>query len=215
MPDSTILTVQQICLIPARNFATGIQGTLFNLKTRVSSRTGKPFYTGKISDATGQINVTFFRNDIDGLEGRKITIQSDEKSRGIRCDRHKHKGTPEITIFKSAHIAVIDEPVQSEKQPEEPTTAENSDPAPGQRPAKPQPPVPHPSYPATHLAKQIGWAQNNAAKVIGSLILANSQSMPNPIEWVKTAEFKETSEYLHNHFLHQIQRLERAFTPQT
>ena len=104
---SGILTVEEVCRIPAGNFVEAIKGTLFDLQKRISSRTGKPFYTGQISDKTGQLGVMFFRNDIKNLEGRKIIIESDPKDRGIRRDRHLYTKAPQIIVFRSAHITII------------------------------------------------------------------------------------------------------------
>ncbi len=216
MTHSTILTVQQISLLPAHNFATGIKGTIINLQQRISSRTGKPFYAGKISDSTGRIGVTFFRADVDGLDGREIILESDaEKGRGIRCDRHKHTGAPEISVFQSAHLTIL-EP-GSEYSDEEPDAASAiEDRAKTKKPTTAVPPqTTPPTYLQNHIAKVVDCAQHNTGRVMSSLILASSHSITDPIKWARGNEFKELSEYLHKHFLHQAEKLERAFTPPT
>ncbi len=99
-----ILNVEEVHRIPAGNFIRGIKGTLLDLEEHVSYRTGKPFYTGKISDTTDTIRVMFFRNDVKSLEGRKIVIKSSLEDRAIRRDCQ----APQIIVFRSAYIATID-----------------------------------------------------------------------------------------------------------
>ncbi len=131
MSEPKLLTVQQVCLLPSQNFASGVRGTIINLDSRVSTRTGKTFYCATLSDSTGQIGVTFFRDDIDGLEGREITLTSDDDARGIRCDRHKHTNAPEITVFKSAKIAISDKPARTTSKPATPPQKPGKAPCPG------------------------------------------------------------------------------------
>ncbi len=104
---SGILTIEEVWRMPAGNYVGAIKGTLFDLQKRISSRTRKAFYTGQISDKTGQMGAVFFRNDIKTLEGRKIIIESDPKDRAIRRDRNLYTKAPQIIVFRSAHIAKI------------------------------------------------------------------------------------------------------------
>lgn len=104
---SGILTIEEVWRMPAGNYVGAIKGTLFDLQKRISSQTRKVFYTGQISDKTGQMGAVFFRNDIKTLEGRKIIIESDPKDRAIRRGRNLYTKAPQIIVFRSAHIAKI------------------------------------------------------------------------------------------------------------
>lgn len=161
------LTVQQINQLPDKGAIPAFKGILKKLEPRKGKTSRRHFYIGFMTDHTGRIRVTFFRDDVEELPGELLKITADYQGKGIRKDSYKNK--TEMTVFCDATIEIL-EPSQEENQQQVNKAIQDSR----------QPVLENPA---------IGMAANYSSRIISALV--SNPEFKEPVQWLYSEDLTQ------------------------
>ncbi len=180
------LTVQQIDQLEDKAPISGFKGVLRELEPRKGKTSRKHFYIGFMTDQTGRMRVTFFRHNMDGLQGRLLRITANHQGKGIRKDIYNK--TTEMTVFKDAQIDILNPDaldVEKKIQKEVSQQAAKYLESPGQT---------------------IVMSGNASARIVAAVLL--TPSVPDPIQWLYSENFPQLVDRLMSVYVKAVRRQE-------
>lgn len=193
LPASQLLTVQQIERLEEKTSIPGFKGVLRELEARKGKTSRKHFYIGFMTDHTGRIRVTFFRDDMEDLQGHLLQITLNHQGKGIRKDIYRK--TTEMTVFNTAEIITLN--------PDTEDVAQQVNKAVQTQAAKYRDPK-HPENPSL----TIGMSGNCSSRIISAVI--SHPDMRDPIQWLYSENLPQLVDHLMTVYIDAIRKQEAA-----
>ncbi len=162
-----LLTIADIQKLPETAIIPGFKGVLQELEPRKGKTSRRHFFIGHMTDRTGRIRVTFFRQDVETMQGHLLELTSDHNGRGLRKDIYND--STEMTVFPDAKIVILNPDANDiEKQVQKLVSQQTA--KYGQIPAQ-----------------TLSMLGNASSRIVSAFIL--TPSMSNPIKWLYSENF--------------------------